>query len=253
MTEKKPASQGAGDSGRDEEVAAEETERRLGRFVSIGLPIATVVSAIGVGAFASVGSGLLVAAAGTLLGTIAFLWASLRTLSGDAPLPYGLEEGALRDEVDALAEQKRRALRALKDLEAERALGRIDDADYELVQASYRAEAKEVMRRMDERAAPSRADAERIARAYLKQHMPEALNSPKENRKAAERDDDEEALGDAALPAPNVPLKAASKPTERIDRIACPKCGGSNEGDAVFCKHCGAAVEPKTDYSDASA
>src|SRR5579871_5092163 len=129
MTERKPASHGAGESGADEDAAAEATERRLGRFVSIGLPVATLACAIGVGAFASVGSGLLVAAAGTLLGTIAFLWASLRTLSGDAPLPYGLEEGALRDEVDALAEQKRRALRALKDLENERALGRIDDAD----------------------------------------------------------------------------------------------------------------------------
>ena len=227
MTEKKPASDGAGDSRPEEDAAAEETERRLGRFVSIGLPVVTLASAIGVGAFASVGSGLLVAAAGTLLGTIAFLWASLRTLSGDAPLPFGLEENAMRDEVDVLAEQKRRALRALKDLENERALGRIDEADYEVVQASYRTEAKEVMRRMDERAAPSRADAERLARAYLKEHLPEARRSSE--------------------------AKPTSKPVERIERISCVKCGGSNDADAVFCKHCGAAVDPKADYSDASA
>jgi hypothetical protein len=222
----------------------EVAERRLGRIVSIGLPVLTLVSAVVTGAVASVGSGLLVAAAGTLLGTIGFFWASLRTLSGDAPLPYGLEEGAHRDEVDALAEQKRRALRALKDLENERALGRIDDADYEVVQASYRAEAKEVMRRMDQRAAPSRADAERIAQAYLKKHLPgsAASGSPKAATRHAEPHGGAPATAESDEPV-----------AKRQERIACGKCGGSNESDAAFCKNCGAALDKKADYSDASA
>jgi hypothetical protein len=241
MTENRPPSQGERDSAPEENRAADEGERRIGRLVSIGLPVVTLVGAVVVGAVASVGSALLVAAAGTLLGTIAFLWTSLRTLSGDAPLPYGLEESGPGDAVDTLAEQKRRALRALKDLENERDLGRIDDADYEVVHARYREEAKEVMRRMDARAAPSRADAERVARAYLKEHLPgaEARSSP--------------AAG-ARQPAPDTepaePNKLAGK---RQERITCGKCGGSNDFDAAFCKHCGAAVDKKTDYTDASA
>ena len=247
MTERRPASRGAGDSAPEEDRTTEEAERRLGRIVSMVLPVVTVASAVVTGAVASVGSGLLVAAAGTLLGTIAFFWASLRTLSGDAPLPYGLEESAPRDDVDALAEQKRRALRALKDLENERALGRIDDADYEVVQASYRTEAKDVMRRMDERAAPSRADAERIARAYLKEHGPNTAAT--RVRKVGAREETQDPTPGVERVVPEEPEKLAGK---RQERIACGKCGGSNESDAAFCKHCGAALEKKADYSDAN-
>ena len=96
-------------------------------------------------------------AAGALLGTIALLWASVRTLSGDAPLGLDLEAvGAARLGVDASSEQKRRVLRALKDLEAEHAIGKIDEADYDTLVARYRDEAKTVMREMDLQVAPLR-------------------------------------------------------------------------------------------------
>src|ERR1700722_7405334 len=146
----------------------DEAERFLGRVVAVGLPVVCVVAAIAVGFAASVGSALLVLASGALLGTIALLWASVRTLSGDAPLPVDLEAlAAQHRDVDALGEQKRRVLRALKDLEAERALGKIDEADYEAIAMQYREEAKALMREMDRNAAPALAEAERIAREYL--------------------------------------------------------------------------------------
>ena len=101
-------------------------------------------------------------ASGALLGTIALLWASVRTLSGDAPLPADLEAlAAQHRDVDALGEQKRRVLRALKDLEGERALGKIDEADYEALAMQYREEAKALMREMDRNVAPALAEAER--------------------------------------------------------------------------------------------
>ncbi len=211
------------DPPRREPDGGEDAERSLGRAVAIGLPVATLVGAIAVGVVAGLGSGLLVLASGALLGTIALLWASVRTLSGDAPLQTGFQTAAaLRHGVDALGEEKRRVLRQLKDLEAEHALGKIDDADYETLVARYRAEAKNVMREMDREVGPLRAEAERIAREYL-----------------AKR-----GLTDGA-PA------TEPSPEPDLDRASCAKCGTSNESDAAFCKKCGAAMRPAEEKVDA--
>ncbi|HEY4014037.1 MAG TPA: hypothetical protein VGM06_11915 [Polyangiaceae bacterium] len=202
----------------------DEIERALGRVVARVLPLATIFVAIAVGFLAGVGSGLLIVAAGGLIGAVGLFWASLRTLSGDAPLASGFEalerpEG----DVDALEEEKRRLLRALKDLESEHEIGKIDDADYEEFVAKYRNEAKVVMRRMDGEVAPFREEAERIAREYLRK---QGL--------------DEEAAGTPARP----PL-AKEPPAEPppIERVACAACGTSNEPDAAFCKKCGASLK----------
>ncbi|HTB77385.1 MAG TPA: zinc-ribbon domain-containing protein [Polyangiaceae bacterium] len=203
----------------------DEAERFLGRIVAMGLPIVCVVAAIAVGFVASVGSALLVLASGALLGTIALLWASVRTLSGDAPLPADLEAlAAQHRDVDALAEQKRRVLRALKDLEAERALGKIDEADYEAIAMKYRDEAKALMREMDRNAAPALAEAERIAREYL----------------AAQ------GLGPAGAGSP-----AAAVVGPR-GRLVCPNCATSNEPDAAFCKKCGTSMAKTAEERDAT-
>ena len=87
-------------------------------------------------------------------------------MSGDAPLPADLEAlAAQHRDVDALGEQKRRVLRALKDLEGEHALGKIDDADYEVIAMRYREEAKALMREMDRKVAPGRATRPSASRA----------------------------------------------------------------------------------------
>jgi hypothetical protein len=190
---------------------ADEAERALGRVVSLGLPLVAVVAAVVVGVVASVGSALLVLASGALLGTIALLWASVRTLSGDAPLPVDLEAlAARRHGVDDLGEQKNRVLRALKDLESEHALGKIDDADYGSFVARYRDEAKTVMRQMDLEVAPLREQAEQIARDYLEKRNLEGT------------------VPESAQP--------------RDDRPTCASCDTSNEPDAAFCKKCGAPL-----------
>jgi hypothetical protein len=194
-------------------------ERALGRAVSIGLPVTCLAVAVLASVAGSLGPALLVLASGALLGTIALVWASIRTLSGDAPLSVGMEMAATRQMVGGdLVEQKRRVLRALKDVEGERALGRIDDADYEELVARYRDEAKTVMRELDEQVAPMREEAERRARQYIARH---GLRSAETARDNSDPDPKSEA---------------------RIERLACPKCGASNEPDASFCKACGAAV-----------
>jgi hypothetical protein len=204
------------EADRADAALAADAERRLARIVAIGIPCASVLGAIGVTVVTSLGPAILVLVAGTLLGTIAFLWASLRTLSGDAPLPLELEAMAARThKVDELAEKKRRVLRALKDLEHEHEVGKIDDNDYAAIATRYREEAKSLMREMDESIDPLREKAEELARKHL----------------AAKGllDGQEPAAGDEA------PAKLA--------RVACPKCETSNDPDAAFCKKCGAALQ----------
>ena len=189
----------------------DETERVVGRWVALGLPVVAVIAALVAGATAGVGALLLVLAAGGLVGAIGLLWASVRTLSGDAPLPADFEAPAPAPDAGALGEDKRRLLRALKDLESEHSLGKIDDADYEALVARYREETKAVMRELDAQVAPFREEAERL----LRDHLAKRGLSP----------------------------KSAPPSSEDGDRLACPACGTSNERDGLFCKKCGTTMK----------
>lgn len=216
---------------------SDDAERSLGRAVAYGLPVAAVIAAVVVGFAASVGSALLVLAAGALIGTIALLWASVRTLSGDAPLSSQMESlAARRGRVDDLAERKRRVLRALKDLEAEHAIGKIDDEDFRTVTAGYREEAKELMRQMDLAVAPLREEAERVARDYLKKHGVQPADG-------AFPEGDEAQAEARALDEPDAERPPASEVEDRLD---CQACGKANDADAAFCKHCGARMKSAT-------
>jgi hypothetical protein len=204
---------------------ADDAERSLARVVAVALPVVCVAAAVAAGVLGSVGSALLVLASGALVGAIGLIWASVRTLSGDAALPVDLEALALRGhEVDPLAEEKRRVLRALKDVENEHALGKIDDADYEIFVQRYREEAKAVLRQMDERVAPLRGEAERVAQEYLRRRglasEPSAATGTSTDKAA----------------------KTLAEPGAPSRRRACATCATSNEADATFCKSCGAAM-----------
>ncbi|MEO8877087.1 MAG: zinc ribbon domain-containing protein, partial [Polyangiaceae bacterium] len=216
---------------------ADDQERSLARAVGIGIPVVTVAGAVVVTILTSLGPGILVCAAGALLGTITLMWASLRTLGGDAPLPVGLATTALISRDDrAVAERKRKVLLALKDLEHERDIGKIDDTDYAIVSANYRAEAKAILREIDDDAAPNRARAEQIARAHLKRHglLVEA------------HDDAHDGGARVSIePAPPTTKSAPPPPIAAIEpRPQCRKCGTSNELDAAFCKKCGTPLAP---------
>jgi ribosomal protein L40E len=204
----------------------DDVERALGRTVTLALPIASLAVALAVGAVAGVGSALLVIAAGALIGAVGLFWASVRTLSGDAPLTVEFEALSREDRRggDELDEEKGRLLRALKDLESEHEIGKINDADYQTFVARYREEAKVVMRKMDVEVAPFREQAERLAGEYLKKR---GLTASKVER--------------AAVRAPDADEKAAAK-APRTERLLCVSCGASNETDAAFCKQCGSSM-----------
>jgi len=199
-------------------------DTKLGRGVAFGLPVATVVIAASVGLTLGAATSILVLAAGLLLGVIAILWSSLRVLSGDAPISPEL--AALEMEtagVDALASRKKMLLRALKDLETEHSIGKLETDDYEPIAASYRNELKVVMKRIDETIAPHREKAEALLREHLaREGMIEGVDDPPAPKKKADT------------------------------RRACPKCDASNEADAKFCKECAARLAPSAPKVESS-
>lgn len=204
-------------------------EAKLARALTIGLPLVTVTIAALVGMLTGLATALLVLIGGSLLAVIAIFWASIRVLSGDAPLPPELE--ALDQSVhgvDALASRKKMLVRALKDLENEHALGKLEDADFEEIASTYREELKEVLRRIDATLEPHRAKAEEIARAYLVKVGVAEGSYRGPQPPPAEADDE-----DVPAPAP-VETKA--------ERRVCPKCEASNEPDAKFCKECATSL-----------
>jgi hypothetical protein len=207
----------------DERARADEMERSLARTTAWVIPSVTVLAAITVGMMFGIGPAILVLASGALVGVIAFLWASLRTLGGDAPLPEGLvAAGAERHDVSNAEERKLRTLRALKDLEHEHAIGKIDDVDYQLLSMRYREQAKAILRELDFQIEPMRAKAEEIAKKYL------AKKGLGDGAKESASDD-----GDPKSEEPVAPKTSATP------RLPCPKCETSNEPDAAFCKKCG--------------
>jgi len=210
---------------------AQVDELRLAKALAIGLPLVTISIAAVVGILVGPATSILVVAAGILLGVIALLWGSLRILSGDAPLSPELEALDMAAQgTSALASRKKMLLRALKDLENERAIGKIEDDDYEQLSATYREELKVVLRRIDESLAPHRSKAEEAARSYL------AKVGLAETGYRGEQPSKGDAPSAAKPAKAPVPTKAKKKPAEA--RVTCPKCGESNEPDAKFCKEC---------------
>jgi hypothetical protein len=175
---------------------------------------------------------VLVLAAGALVSVIAIFWASIRTLVGETALSgadaYAL--GAPRAE----EEQKRAVLRAHKDLEFERSVGKISEEDYQELVAKYRAEGKRLIRMLDEDAQPRRQKVEGLV---IERLLREGLGDAKPgDAKQKDKDEPREAKREA-------PAKAKGKesqPAKDDPRPVCTSCGTRNDADAVFCKKCGA-------------
>ena len=166
------------------------------------LPVAVLAAAALLAWLRGPGAGVLVVAGGALVFAISALWTSLRTLVGDAPVD--LESAVAIGAATTEDEKKRRILQALKDLEIEHKLGKVSDDDFRVLSGEYRAEAKRILRALDEKLAPARDRAEKLAAARMAQGtLPE----------------------EAAETAPAA--------------LACPQCATTNEADAVFCKKCG--------------
>jgi hypothetical protein len=120
------------------------------------VPIALVV-ALPLGVILGRGPFFLALAAFAVLGAIWVFWKSLQSLTGEAPLT--LEEALGLAAPNAEEERKLSVLRALKDLEYERSVGKIDEHDFQELSQKYRAEAKHLLQLVDETMAQARQKA----------------------------------------------------------------------------------------------
>ncbi len=166
----------------------------------------------------------IVLAALALVLMLYFLWQSLRELS-----VHTADEGATRVHVSperaALVAEKRTLLLALKDLEAERDAGKLSNEDFDELNARYRARARQVLLALDHELGPYREK----ARALLAQ-----VTATGGETKTETGVNDPASRVDETTPAANT-SRAATAAT-------CSACGTVGDGDAVFCKKCGARL-----------
>ena len=244
-----------------------ESDPTLARMAMLVVGLITTL-VIAAGVLVDVSTAILVLAGNVLVLVIVAFWASLRTLLGETPLS-GADAYAIGAPPRAEEEQKRAVIRALKDLEFERSVGKISEEDYRVLVAKYRAEAKRLLQALDQDAAPGRERAEVLVQKRLKQLG--LLDGAKdETDEADEADEDEapkrevdegeevvEAKETKAAPAPvkeevaEAPRKAKKKkkakkpaqaPSDEVAERACAACATMNDEDALFCKKCGARM-----------
>ena len=108
------------------------------------------------------------AAAVALLLCISFLWSSLRTLLGGEHELYVAQSGAVRRRME-LIEEKEEVLKSLKDLEFERAVGKVSDEDFKRLEAEFRQRAKRILRTLDDDLREHRDKAHKLVESELKQ------------------------------------------------------------------------------------
>lgn len=159
--------------------------------------------------------------AGTAIASvIALFWNSLRTLLGETRLTgadaYAI--GAPRAE----EEQKRAVLRALKDLEFERSVGKISEDDYRELVARYRHEAKRLLRLIDDTATEERAHAEKLVQSRLARA----------------------GIARAAEPAPPAPAEQAADPAPEPSAAAEEPSAAAEKASAAAEEPSAAAEEP---------
>ncbi len=226
-------------------------EQSLVENAKVIVPAAIIVGAGIAARIQGAAAAILVLAGGALLGVIVVFWSSLRTLLGETPLT-GADAYAI-GAPPAEEERKRAVLRALKDLEFERSVGKISEEDYELLVTKYREEGKRLLRAIDEGAGPER---ERAAAFVAERLRDEGLLEG--DAPPAPRDEDEEDAAPAPKPKARKKKKkkaapkaeAAPAPRDDADDDAgptCASCGTVNDEDALFCKKCGARQKKPTE------
>jgi len=184
--------------------------------------------AIAIGLTHGAAPALLVLSAVLLLLAISAVWNSLQSISGNS-IETGTDLVAISID-GAEDEQKRFILRALKDLEFERSMGKISDEDYEELKRTYREQAKEVLRSADIASEPARAKAEALAQSYLEKEgiVPIPSTEPKMTDEIPTSQSQDSSASQ---------LSIADNKTCATD--GCTACGTDNDPDAIFCKKCG--------------
>jgi hypothetical protein len=204
--------------------------------------------------------GVLTAAA--LVAALAALWWSVRSTLGGAE-EAALDLGEDSSERTALLETKRSLLRALKDLEHERQVGKLDEVDYQRLSETYRARAKEVLAQLDqdlgpylEKARALTGVAEVSGKAYRARGAAKAAKAPEAAvaKEAPEEEDEAEQDEDASTgDASKRSTSAGDEGTEALAaKLASLPEHKRREAEAFLAKLAGEAASSSSSDEDAS-
>jgi hypothetical protein len=157
--------------------------------------------------------------------------AALRTFlpfaSGKGPAAPAIIGGRTRA---ALEREKTLVLRSIKELEFDRAMGKVSEKDFSEMSGRLRARAMRILRQLDAGTGYRSEIEGEIARRLA---QPGAAAAPAVDKRAPAESDDEEAVAGRQSAA-----VAAVDPSE----AACGSCGTRNDADARFCKACGSRL-----------
>ena len=130
-----------------------------------------------------------------------------------------------------LEREKGLTLRSIKELEFDRAMGKLSDQDFEEMSGRLRARALGIMKQLDAGSTAYRAMIEKELAARVGKQKPDLL---------ARR-----SLGEGGKVGPTSGGPAGGGPAGGGPADApglCSGCGTSNDADARFCKNCGAKL-----------
>ena len=189
---------------------------------------------------------VLTLASGAFVLVIYLLWSSVQALTGESELSF--EEAFSLGSRTAEEEQKRAVLRALKDLEYERSVGKIGDEDYHEYSTRYRAEAKRLIQGLEEHLSEGRKQVEReLERRLAKPESKPEANEPSVGQSAEESSPANGAVVEGVEEPPENPAEEPEILTQKTRE--CVACQTKNELDARFCKACGKSMSDEESKS----
>ena len=122
---------------------------------------------------------------------------------------------------EAMAQEKRMVLAAIKEIEFDHAMNKLNEVDYSNLRDRYEAEALRVFKAIDDERAAWLKKAEALASRHLEDAGIALTEAP-----------------EGAPPAVPPQAEAESEGAEQT----CSKCETRNDADAVFCKKCGEQI-----------
>ncbi len=173
------------------------------------------------------GAVMLVLGAGALGWAVAALFSALFPHEGELSSGKARVTGRRRKELER---EKHLVLRAIKELEFDRDMGKVGVADFDEISSRFRARARRLLRELDDEPDDLRGIIEKELRARLRIKGIGLDEAP-----------------DPAMTEAPAPAEPASAPGAALAQAApapgqCEGCRGANDADARFCKHCGARI-----------
>ena len=131
----------------------------------------------------------------------------------------------------ALEREKALVLRSLKELEFDRAMGKMSEADFHDMAGRLRSRALGLMRQLDSGSG---------YREVIEQELTVRLANKREGD-AATRTTTATA-GASTAPAASIELETGGRQASETETLRCRRCTTDNEADARFCKQCGSKL-----------